>query len=134
MVNKAKRTGKLQGAGFYEYPPDEKKYLWCELQSHFPPSDLELSQQEMIERLLFVQALETVRCYEQGVLTSPADANIGSIFGWSFGPFTGGTLQYINSYGLSDFVTRAHDLAERYGTRFEPPALLLEREIKGEAF
>lgn len=134
MVNTVMRTGKLQGAGFYEYPPDEKKYLWRELQTHFPPSKIELPQQEMMERLLFVQALETVRCFEEGVLTSSADANIGSIFGWSFAPFSGGTLQYINAYGLEKFIRRARELAAKYGARFEPPPLLLEKAEKKENF
>ncbi len=134
MVNTAKRTGKLQGAGFYEYPTDEKKFLWRELGDHFPLSRVELAQSEMMERMLFVQALETVRCFEEGVLTSSADANIGSIFGWSFAPFTGGTLQYINAYGLEKFVARARELAANYGARFKPPSLLLEMAEHGGMF
>lgn len=134
MVNTAKRTGKLQGAGFYEYPPEGKKYLWRELQTHFPPASQDLPQEEMIERMLFVQSLETVRCYQEGVLTSSADANIGSIFGWSFAPFTGGTLQFINAYGLDRFITRARELAAKYGARFEPPPLLMEMNERKETF
>ncbi len=134
MVNTAKRMGKQQGAGFYEYPPEEKKYLWRELATHFPPQGRELGHAEMMERLLFVQALETVRCVEDGVLTSSADANIGSVFGWSFAPFTGGTLQYINSYGLSKFVVRAREMAADYGERFEPPQLLGAMEREGKLF
>jgi len=126
MVNTAKRTGKAQGAGFYEYPVDEKKFLWRELQNHFPPASNELSQNEMMERLLFVQCLETVRCVEENVVTSSADANIGSIFGWSFAPYSGGTLQYINAYGLEKFIARSRELAQKYGARFEPPQLLKE--------
>lgn len=134
MVNTARRTGKLQGAGFYEYPIDEKKFLWRELQNHFPQSDIELSQQEMIDRLLFVQCLETVRCVEENVLRSSADANIGSIFGWGFAPFSGGTLQFINAYGFEKFIARSRELAAKYGARFEPPDLLLEKEKKRESF
>ncbi|MBI4671121.1 MAG: enoyl-CoA hydratase/isomerase family protein [Chloroflexi bacterium] len=132
MVNKVKRTGKLQGAGFYEYPSDAKKFLWRELQKYFPPSDTELPQTEMVDRLLFVQALETARCFQEGVLTSSADANIGSIFGWSFAPYSGGTLQYINAYGVEKFVARARELANKYGERFRPPELLVEKARKGE--
>ncbi|OQY80098.1 MAG: 3-hydroxyacyl-CoA dehydrogenase [Chloroflexi bacterium UTCFX4] len=134
MVNTAKRTGKAQGAGFYEYPENGKKFLWRELQNHFPPSDVELSQQEMIDRLLFVQCLETARCVQQGVLTSSADANIGSIFGWSFAPFSGGTLQFINAYGIEKFIARSRELAQKYGVRFEPPQLLLEIAEQGKSF
>lgn len=134
MVNTAKRTGKAQGAGLYDYPPDAKKRLWGELQTHFPPAAEELAQAQMCERLLFVQALETARCVEEGVLTSAADANIGSIFGWSFPPFSGGTLQYINSYGVAAFCARAVELANRHGERFAPPALLRDKAARNESF
>jgi 3-hydroxyacyl-CoA dehydrogenase/enoyl-CoA hydratase/3-hydroxybutyryl-CoA epimerase len=88
----------------------------------------------MIERMMFIQALETARCYEEGVLTSVADANIGSIFGWGFAPFKGGTLQFINDYGVAKFVTRSEELAETYGERFQPPALLRQMAERGESF
>ncbi len=128
------RFGKAHGAGFYEYPTDGQKYLWPGLPQLFPPNG-RLSLAEMIERLLFVQVLETVRCYEEGVLRSVADANIGSIFGWGFAPFKGGTLQYINDYGLAQFVDRSRELAARYGNRFTPPGLLLEMvEAKSTGF
>jgi len=88
----------------------------------------------MIDRLLFVQALETVRCLDEGVLTSVADANIGSVFGWGFAPFHGGTLQFINAYGLERFVARAEALAARYGERFTPPERLRDMARRGEVF
>jgi 3-hydroxyacyl-CoA dehydrogenase/enoyl-CoA hydratase/3-hydroxybutyryl-CoA epimerase len=129
------RKGKAHKAGFYEYPEGEKKFLWPGLRENFPLNGGEiLSQSEMIERMMFVQALETVRCYAEGVLTSVADANIGSIFGWGFAPFKGGTLQYINDYGLTEFVDRSRELAEHYGARFEPPELLIKMTAKGESF
>ena len=134
MVKQEKRLGKAQGAGFYEYPPDGEKYLWPDLQKHFPPAETKLSQAEMIERMTFVQALETARCYEEGVLTSVADANIGSIFGWGFAPFKGGTLQFITDYGLAAFVARSRELAAKYGQRFAPPDILIEMAEKGETF
>ncbi len=134
MVNRAKRPGKAQGAGFYEYPPDGKKFLWRELQKHFPPSAVELSQREMMDRLLFVQSLETVRCVEENVVTSAADANIGSIFGWSFPPYAGGALQFINAYGMEKFIARARELAQTYGARFEPPQLLLKMREQNRDF
>ena len=112
MVEENGRLGKAKGAGFYEYPEDGRaKYLWPELQTVFPRQGKKLSQDAMIERMMFVQALETVRCYEEGVLTSVADANIGSIFGWGFAPFKGGTIQYINDFGTVEFVLRSQDLA-----------------------
>jgi 3-hydroxyacyl-CoA dehydrogenase/enoyl-CoA hydratase/3-hydroxybutyryl-CoA epimerase len=81
-----------------------------------------------------VQALETVRCVEEKVIVSVADANIGSIFGWGFAPFQGGTLQYINAYGLPAFVARCRELAARYGERFVPPALLVQMAAEGKSF
>lgn len=134
MVSEHKRTGKAAGAGFYEYPENGRKSLWPELERLFPSKGEELPQSEMIDRMMFVQCLETARCYEEGVLTSVADANIGSIFGWGFAPFKGGTLQFINDYGVRDFVSRSKELAGKYGERFMPPSLLVKMAEKGETF
>lgn len=124
MVVDLQRSGKKAGKGFYDYPTAGKKHLWEGLSTYFPPSPAPLSQQDIIDRLLFAQALETVRCLEEGVLNHVADANIGSIFGWGFAPFYGGTLQFINSYGLRRFYDRSIALAQRFGKRFSPPKLL----------
>ena len=134
MVKEQKRLGRGQGAGFYEYPQDGDKYLWPELQEHFPLEGEKLSQSEMIKRLMFVQALDAARCLEEGVLTSVADANIGSIFGWGFAPFKGGALQYINDYGVTAFVEHSRALADKWGERFAPPSLLIEMAEKSETF
>ncbi len=135
MVEKLGRMGKAHGEGFYEYPQGEKKFLWPGLQEQFSKNGGgELSQEEMIERMMFIQALETARVFQEGVLTSVADANIGSIFGWGFAPFQGGTLQFINAYGVSAFVERSRELAEMYGERFTPPDLLVKMAEKGETF
>ncbi len=134
MVLELNRPGKAKGAGFYEYPEDAKKHLWQGLTELFPVSKPDFDFTEMMERLMFVQALETVRCLEEKVLHSVADANIGSIFGWGFAPFKGGTLQYINDYGVAEFVEKAKVLAAKFGERFEPPTLLMEMAEKGEVF
>jgi 3-hydroxyacyl-CoA dehydrogenase/enoyl-CoA hydratase/3-hydroxybutyryl-CoA epimerase len=135
VMAQVKRLGKAHGAGFYEYPAAGSKFLWPELSTHFPLNEHQpLDIQEMVERLMFIQALETVRCLEEGVLTSAASANIGSIFGWGFAPFKGGTLQYINDYGLRPFIGRAQELAAKYGERFTPPALLLSMAEKSAQF
>jgi 3-hydroxyacyl-CoA dehydrogenase/enoyl-CoA hydratase/3-hydroxybutyryl-CoA epimerase len=128
------RLGRAHGAGFYEYPPDKPKYLWPRLEALFPPQNGRLSQQEMIERLMFIQALETTRCYEENVVRSVADANIGSIFGWGFAPFKGGTLQFINDYSVDAFNKRCRQLAAKYGRRFEPSALLEDMEHSDQNF
>lgn len=134
LLSEYKRPGKAAGAGFYEYPANGQKYLWPSLKSRFEKADGQISPQDIRDRLLFIQALETVRCMEEGVLTSTADANIGSIFGIGFAAWTGGALQFINQYGLQDFVGRAQYLAEQYGERFSPPALLLEKAARHELF
>lgn len=134
------RKGKAAGAGFYEYPADAKKRLWDGL-SQFRKDGAEIPWEDMQERYTFIMALETVRCLEEGVLRTVADANIGSIFGIGFPPLYGGALQYINGYeaadgriGVKAFTERAQELAERYGERFTPPALLLEKASKDEKF
>lgn len=134
MVNEYKRPGKAAGAGFYDYPTNGRKHLWPELKQRFEKADAQISAEDVRDRILFVQAIETVRCVEEGVLTSTADANIGSIFGIGFAAWSGGALQFINQYGLKDFVARAQYLAEQYGERFLPPALLLEKAARNEPF
>jgi 3-hydroxyacyl-CoA dehydrogenase/enoyl-CoA hydratase/3-hydroxybutyryl-CoA epimerase len=84
--------------------------------------------------MLFIQAIETVRCLEEHVLRTVQDANIGSIFGIGFAPWTGGAIQFINQYGLQKFVDRAHQLEQKYGPRFAAPSLLIEKAGKGERF
>ncbi|MCY1525150.1 Fatty acid oxidation complex subunit alpha [compost metagenome] len=134
MVNEYKRPGKAAGGGFYDYPAGGRKHLWPELKARFEKADRQIPQEDVRDRILFIQAIETVRCVEEGVLLSTADANIGSIFGIGFAAWTGGALQFINQYGLDDFIARSRYLAEQYGERFEPPALLLDKAAKGERF
>lgn len=127
------RPGRAGGGGFYEYNGRDKK-LWPELTNIFMDGQAQLSQQEMIDRILFIQSIETVRCLEEGVLQNTADANLGSIFGWGYAPFNGGTLQFINAYGLDKFVRRAEELVTDYGARFAPPQLLKDMAERGESF
>ncbi|GAA4110404.1 3-hydroxyacyl-CoA dehydrogenase NAD-binding domain-containing protein [Streptomyces hundungensis] len=137
MVDEFGRPGRSGGAGFYEYGEDGKRgKLWPGLREHFARAGHEIPFEDMKERMLFSESLDTVRLFEEGVLTSVADANIGSIMGIGFPAWTGGVIQYINGYegGLPGFVARARELAERYGERFQPPALLVEKAEKGETF
>jgi 3-hydroxyacyl-CoA dehydrogenase/enoyl-CoA hydratase/3-hydroxybutyryl-CoA epimerase len=134
MVTDHSRGGKYEGAGFYEYPKEGKKYLWPKLKELFPLKGEPVPYEEMIDRLMFVQSLETARCMQDGVLRSVTDANIGSIFGWGYPPFNGGTLQFINAYGVAEFVERSRELAAKYGERFEPPQILIDMAAKGETF
>ena len=134
MTEKLNRLGRANGRGFYEYPDNGKKYLWPELKKHFPPTKNPLSQNKMMERMLFVQVIETIRCYEENVVTSVEDANIGSIFGWGFAPIKGGTLQFVNDYGIQEFEKQAQKLAKKYGERFAPPELLIEMAANTQTF
>ncbi|MEV7716397.1 3-hydroxyacyl-CoA dehydrogenase NAD-binding domain-containing protein [Streptomyces sp. NPDC088184] len=137
MVDEFGRTGRSGGAGFYEYDENgARTRLWPGLREHFTRPDTDIPFLDMKERMLFSEALDSVRCLEENVLITVADANIGSIMGIGFPPWTGGVLQYINGYegGLPGFVARARELAERYGDRFLPPALLVEKAEKGETF
>ncbi|MEU1281332.1 3-hydroxyacyl-CoA dehydrogenase NAD-binding domain-containing protein [Streptomyces sp. NPDC005805] len=137
MVDEFGRPGRSGGAGFYDYDADGKRTgLWPGLREHFAVPGAEIPFEDMKERMLFSEALDTVRCLEENVLTTVADANIGSIMGIGFPAWTGGVLQYINGYegGLPGFVARARELAYRYGDRFQPPALLLAKAERGERF
>lgn len=134
MLDQHDRAGKLAGKGFYDYPQGGKKSLWPGLRDAFNAGSQEIPFDDMRERLLFVQSLEAVRCMEEGVIEQVADANIGSIMGIGFPPWTGGVLQFINYYGLREFISRARELAARYGERFNTPALLVEKAKRGESF
>ncbi|WP_151743422.1 3-hydroxyacyl-CoA dehydrogenase NAD-binding domain-containing protein [Acinetobacter calcoaceticus] len=122
MIHELNRKGKAAGAGFYDYPENGKKHLWEGLNRW--QKDHGISEQDMIDRILFVQALDTLRCYEEGVLESVIDANVGSIFGIGYAPWTGGAIQFLNQYGTDKAEKRAEELAAKYGERFTPPTLL----------
>lgn len=134
MVKEFGREGKKVSKGFYDYPENGEKHLWSELTELYPTKDEQPSQQDLVDRLLYVQANETAKCYEENVVRTVADANIGSIFGWGFAPNQGGTLQFINSVGVDKFVARSRELAQKYGARFEPAQILVEMAAKGEVF
>lgn len=134
MVNELGREGKKVAKGFYDYPEKGEKHLWPELTELYPTTDAQPSQQDLVDRLLYVQANETAKCFEENVVRTVADANIGSIFGWGFAPNQGGTLQFINSVGVDKFVARSRELASKYGERFAPAQILVEMAQKGEEF
>ena len=127
------RVGKKAGRGFYDWTDDGKR-LWPELTRLYPTAPQQPDQQLLIDRLLFAQANEAARCHEEGVLRSVAEANVGSILGWGFAPFHGGALQFINALGAARFVARSHELAARFGPRFEPAAVVVEQAERGGRF
>jgi len=134
MVETFDRKGKRYGKGFYDYPRDAKKHLWEGLAEHFPPAAEQPPVAELKKRFLVIQALETARCFEEGVLTHAEDADIGSIFGWGFPPWTGGTLSYVDTVGIREFVAECDRLAERCGGRFAVSDWLRERAASGHNF
>ncbi|PPK64729.1 3-hydroxyacyl-CoA dehydrogenase NAD-binding domain-containing protein [Actinokineospora auranticolor] len=136
LIDEFDRKGRSSGAGFYSYDEEGKRtVLWPGLREHFH-TGTEIPFEDMQERMLFAEALETVKCVDEGVLRTVPDANIGSIFGIGFPPWTGGVLQYINGYpgGLPGFVARAHQLADRYGDRFRPPTSLETKATNGSHY
>ncbi|WP_406197164.1 3-hydroxyacyl-CoA dehydrogenase NAD-binding domain-containing protein [Kitasatospora sp. NBC_01560] len=137
MVDEFGRPGRSGGAGFYEYGEDGRRGpLWPGLREHFTRADVAVPFEDLKERMLFSEALDSVRCLEEGVLTSVADGNVGSILGIGFPAWTGGVFQYINGYegGPAGFAARARELAAAYGERFAPPALLERIAAEGRTF
>jgi 3-hydroxyacyl-CoA dehydrogenase/enoyl-CoA hydratase/3-hydroxybutyryl-CoA epimerase len=118
MVKELGRPGRAGGGGFYDYPAGQPKRLWPGLRTTFERSDVTAEVAELIQRLLYRQSIETARCLAEGVLTSVAEANIGSIYGIGFPAWTGGAMQFIASEGQDKFLANAATLAERRGERF----------------
>ncbi len=131
MAHGFRRMGRAFGSGFYDYPQGEPRELWSGLKA-FERRSRSIPPEDVGDRLLYVQAIEAVRCLQEGVVASHGEANVGSILGWGFPSYTGGAVQFVNHVGVAAFVARARELASRYGARFEPPALLLEHERSGE--
>jgi len=134
MVDELKRPGRRAGSGFYDYPQGAPKHLWAGLAQAFPQSQTPIALDTLKERLLYIMALESARCVEEGVIERPADADIGSILGIGFPSWTGGVLSFIDTLGLKAFVAQAQRLAAAYGTRFEPSAWLVDKANKNERF
>jgi 3-hydroxyacyl-CoA dehydrogenase/enoyl-CoA hydratase/3-hydroxybutyryl-CoA epimerase len=132
MVKDFRRPGRAGGGGFYEYPKEGRKFLWPELAKHFGKKNAKWDFEELKERILYRQAIETARCLEEGVLEHVHDGNIGSIFGIGFPAWTGGALQYVNHVGAKKFVKRAEEFAKRIGPRFAPPKRLRELAARNE--
>jgi 3-hydroxyacyl-CoA dehydrogenase/enoyl-CoA hydratase/3-hydroxybutyryl-CoA epimerase len=135
MVEKLGRIGKKAGKGFYDYPGDGgRKRLWPGLAEHFRPAAEQPDVAEVKKRLLYVQSVETARCLEEKVVLDPRDADVGSILGWGFPPFLGGTVSQIHSIGIERFVAECDRLAQKHGERFAPPKLLRDMAARAEAF
>jgi 3-hydroxyacyl-CoA dehydrogenase/enoyl-CoA hydratase/3-hydroxybutyryl-CoA epimerase len=134
MVENLGRKGKRFGKGFYAYPENATKHLWPGLAEQFPVSPEQPDIEELKKRLLTIQALETTRCVEEGVVTHPEDGDIGSIFGWGFPPYTGGALSYIDTIGIQTFVAECDRMADTYGERFTASTWLRDRAENNQSF
>ncbi|QKJ20713.1 3-hydroxyacyl-CoA dehydrogenase NAD-binding domain-containing protein [Microbacterium hominis] len=137
MVVDAERPGRKAGGGFYDYDESGRRVgIWPGLREKYGSGRTVLPLKDLQERMLFAEALDTIDCLDNDVLTSVPDANIGSIYGIGFPAWTGGVLQYVNQYegGLPGFIARARELADTYGERFAPPASLLAKAEAGETY
>ncbi|NHA00938.1 hypothetical protein G5V59_16255 [Nocardioides sp. W3-2-3] len=138
----AGRAGRLRGAGFYDYEDGKRGSIWAGLADLFPVAEEQPPIQDIRDRMLFAEALETAKTFEEGVITSAAAANIGSIMGIGFPPNTGGAAQFITGYenkatgeiGIDAFITRAEELAAKYGERFQPTQWLRDLAASGKGF
>jgi 3-hydroxyacyl-CoA dehydrogenase / enoyl-CoA hydratase / 3-hydroxybutyryl-CoA epimerase len=136
MVEKRSRFGRKNGKGFYDYPQNAPKRLWSGL-ADLQPNRLNVDDIDIAmlkRRLLGIQALESARCIEDRVVTDVREADVGSILGFGFAPFTGGTISYIDGMGVKNFVQMCNDLAKACGERFKPSKLLIDMANKGETF
>jgi 3-hydroxyacyl-CoA dehydrogenase / enoyl-CoA hydratase / 3-hydroxybutyryl-CoA epimerase len=136
MVEKRGRFGRKNGKGFYDYPQNGPKRLWPGLSELQPkkldPDSLDVATLE--QRLLAIQALESARCIEENVVTDVREADVGSIVGFGFAPFTGGTISYIDGMGAKAFVDLCDKFAKTYGERFKPGKLLTDMAKEGDTF
>ncbi|MGD0190610.1 MAG: 3-hydroxyacyl-CoA dehydrogenase NAD-binding domain-containing protein [Rhizomicrobium sp.] len=136
IVETSNRPGRKTGKGFYDYDAKGKRLrLWPDLLSYNGGRwRTDVSVEEMRERFLTIQALEAARCFEEGVITDPRDADVGAILGWGYAPFTGGPISYIDTIGASAFVDRCDNFAAKFGDRFKPNKLLRDMAANGETF
>jgi len=133
LVENHQRTGKKDGAGFYDYPKGGQKKLWAGLKEIFPPKPGAIEEEEVKKRLLHRQVLESYRCLDEGVLRSTTDGDIGSILGWGFPIFTGGALSYIDYVGMDNFIEDCDHFKAAYGEHWEVPQSLRDLASAGKS-
>jgi 3-hydroxyacyl-CoA dehydrogenase/enoyl-CoA hydratase/3-hydroxybutyryl-CoA epimerase len=136
MVADHGRLGRKNGKGFYDYPAQGPKTLWPGLaafqQTKLDPDTIDAG--ELKQRFLVTQAVEAARAIEESVVTDPREADVGSIIGFGFAPFTGGTLSYIDGMGSANFVALCEKLRQKYGERFAPPKIVVDMASAQESF
>jgi 3-hydroxyacyl-CoA dehydrogenase/enoyl-CoA hydratase/3-hydroxybutyryl-CoA epimerase len=139
MVAELGRLGRKSGEGFYDYPADGPKHLWAGLAAQYPTKvgadgTATLSLEEIVERLILVQSVETARCLEEKVLRAPIDADIGAILGWGYPPFRGGPVGWLHTLGLPQAVAALDRLAAQHGPRFAAPQIMRDMAARGQYF
>ena len=137
LVTKQGRLGRKNGKGFYDYPETGEKKLWPGLKDIVAPTTTEAEPPfvaHLRQRLLYRQAVEAARCFDEGVLTDPRHGDVGAILGWGFAPWTGGPFSLIDGVGTAAFVEACDALAKQYGDRYAPPAGLREMAAKGQSY
>jgi 3-hydroxyacyl-CoA dehydrogenase / enoyl-CoA hydratase / 3-hydroxybutyryl-CoA epimerase len=128
------RLGRKNGKGWYDYPEGGKKHLWPGLDDMFPRAAIQPDVEEVKERLLYRQLVECARCYEEGVLETVEDGDLGAIFGWGFAPWTGGPFSHMDTVGIGHVVAVLERLAARHGDRFAPTVQLQDMAASGMSF
>lgn len=134
MVEKFGRLGRKSGSGFYDYPTEGKKKLWKGVTELAKQNRTISNINDIKDRLLYIQVLESVKCLEEGILSRPADGDIGSVLGWGFPAWTGGVFSFIHTIGISNFIHRCQQLQVTYGNRFSVPEYLLQMEKENRNF
>jgi 3-hydroxyacyl-CoA dehydrogenase / enoyl-CoA hydratase / 3-hydroxybutyryl-CoA epimerase len=132
-MKKAGRSGRKTGGGFYDYPAEGGKHLWTGLAALFPVAQ-DYDVEELKQRFLYAQAIETARCREENVIETSEDGDLGAVYGWGFPAWTGGTLSYIDTIGIGKFVAECDRLAQKFGPRFTPSAWLRDKAASGKGF
>lgn len=134
LIGEFGRGGRYHGGGYYEYPEDGSKQVWPTLYELYFRDDMEMPEGDIGDRLLFRQVIESLKCLQEGVLRSVADGNVGSLLGIGAPSWTGGFIQFVNTYGLQRFIDRCEGLAEQYGERFRAPQIVRETLEQGGTF
>jgi 3-hydroxyacyl-CoA dehydrogenase/enoyl-CoA hydratase/3-hydroxybutyryl-CoA epimerase len=134
FVERLDRRGRKTGAGFYEYPGNGEKFLWPGLSEHFPPRNPQPAVERVERRLLHAQAVEAARAFEEGIVTSARDGDVGSILGWGFAPWTGGVFSYVDDIGLARFVRECEELEAVSERLYAVPGILRDMAREGRTF
>jgi 3-hydroxyacyl-CoA dehydrogenase/enoyl-CoA hydratase/3-hydroxybutyryl-CoA epimerase len=127
------RTGRRNGAGFYDYP-DGKRRPWAGLSEIYAPAGTPQDVSTLKRRMLFIQSLEAARAFEEGVIGNPGEGDVGAVLGIGFPAYTGGVFSLIDTMGIARFAEEADQLADRFGERYRPTAWLKHRAARGEGF